>query len=167
MKKVKKVLALSLVAAMALLLAACGGSSGSDADSGGSGSEASFASPKVDINNGADFTIAYIPMSSGQEDFAVIVDGMKEALGCYPNAKLPTYDPGFDASKQIDMINECVTQGVNAIVINSMDSNALNSTIEEAEKAGVTVFSLNNGCNGTHAFHLMNSDYDSGYQTAE
>ncbi len=163
----KKALALTLAAALCVtMLAGCGDSDTDGAGDAGSGSTASFAQPKVDINSGDEFTIAYIPMSSGQEDFAVIVDGMTEALGCYPKANLTTYDPGFDVSTQIDLINECVTQGVNAIVINSMDSTALNSTIQAAEEAGVVVFSMNNGCNGTHAFHIMNSDYDSGYQTA-
>lgn len=171
MTKIKKVLALSLAALLTLSLVACSSSSstdsGSSAAGNGSASSSSYAKPKVDINNGDKFTIAYIPMSSAQEDFAVIVDGMKEALANYTNAKLLTYDAGFDANKQIQMINECVTQGVNAIIVNSMDSTALNSTIEAAEKAGVAVISLNNGCDGTHTFHIMNTDYDSGYAAAK
>jgi len=164
MKKTKKIAALCMALALCLaMLAGCGDSGDSgDADNG----EARTA-PVVDINNGAEATIAYIPMSSGQEDYPYIVQGMEEAIAMYPNVKLVTYDAGFDPTTQSDLLNECITQGVNAIFINSMDATALNTTIAEAEAQGITVISINNGCSGVHTAHIMNTDYQAGYQAAE
>lgn len=164
MKKTKRILAMLMALALCLaMLAGCG--EGDDSNAAGGG-EAKTA-PVVDINNGAAATIAYIPMSSGQEDYAYIVQGMEEALGLYPNVRLVTYDAGFNPTTQSDLLNECITQGVNAIFINSMDATALNGTIAEAEAQGITVISINNGCSGVHTAHIMNTDYNAGYEAAE
>ena len=133
------------------------------------GSTAAFAAeePFVDINNGEKATIVYIPMSTGQEDFKYIVAGMEEAIGLYPNVELVTYDAGFNPTTQSDLLNECITQGVDAIFINSMDATALNSTLQEAEEAGIVVISINNGCTAVHTAHIMNTDYQAGWDAAE
>jgi ABC-type sugar transport system substrate-binding protein len=162
----KKALAMIMaIACCRLTLAGCG-SKETTGNNDGSQSAVKTA-PLVDINNGAEAKIAYIPMSTGQEDYSVIVGGMQEALTLYPNVSFQTYDAGFNPTNQIDLINECVTQGVKVIIINSMDSTALNSTIASAEAAGVSVITLNNGATGAHSFHIMNSDYDSGWAAAE
>ena len=165
MKLNRKLIALGMSAILCLgLLTGCGDSTDAG-DTAGSGEPRT--TPAVDINNGEEASIAYIPMSSGQEDYAYIVAGMQEALEMYPNVKLLTYDAGFNPTTQSDLLNECITQGVNAIFINSMDATALNSTIAQAEAAGITVISLNNGCSGTHTAHIMNTDYYAGYNAAE
>lgn len=162
----KKVLSLIMMSVLCLVLLVGCNSSENSGNSDSSGNEA-IATPIVDINNGQAAKIAYIPMSTGQEDYSVIHDGMQEALTLYPNVEFLTYDAGFNPTTQIDLINECITQGVNVIIINSMDSTALNSTIAAAEEAGVAVITLNNGATGPHSFHIMNSDYDSGWAAAE
>jgi ribose transport system substrate-binding protein len=164
MKKFRKILALVLVTLLAVaLMAGC-------SNDGGSGAEAKPAAktqPIIDINNGAACKMAYIPMGAGQEDFPVILQGMQEAIALYPNVTLDTYDAGFNPSNQINLLNECITQGVNVIFINSMDATALNSTIAKAEEAGIIVISINNGCSGVHTAHIQNTTYDAGYEAAE
>lgn len=162
--KAKKILALVLALALCTALLAGCGSSG---DSGSAAAPAAKDKPVIDINNGAACKMAYIPMGAGQEDFAVILEGMKEAIALYPNVKLDTYDAGFNPSEQINLINECITQGVNVIFINSMDATALNSTIAAAEEAGIAVISINNGCSGVHTAHIQNTTYDAGYEAAK
>lgn len=167
----KRVKVLSVILALALclaLLVSCGSSEKAGQKGGDGGGETkALTEPVADINNGAKAKIAYIPMSTGQEDYSVIVEGMKEALTLYPNVEFLTYDAGFDPTKQIDLINECITQGVNVIIVNSMDSTALNSTIISAEEAGVAVITLNNAATAPHALHIMNADYASGWEAAE
>ena len=131
MKKFRKILALVLVTLLAVaLMAGCSNDGGSSADT----KTAAKTKPVIDINNGAACKMAYIPMGAGQEDFPVILKGMQEAIALYPNITLDTYDAGFNPSNQINLLNECITQGVNVIFINSMDATALNSTIAKAER---------------------------------
>lgn len=164
MKKTKRFLSLLMICALcAILMAGCG----SESDSGGSSASAELTAPVTDINNGDAATIAYIPMGAGQEDYSVILSGMQEALGMYDNVTLLTYDPAFDTTTQINIMNECINQGIDAIICNSLDSTALNSTIAEAEAAGIPVITLNNGASGTHTAHIMNTDYVAGWSTAE
>ena len=59
-------------------------------------------------------------------------------------------------------MNECITQGVNVIFLNAMDATALNSTIAEAEEAGIVVITINNGASGPHTAHIQNTTYDAG-----
>ena len=165
MKKFTKILALVLVTLLAAgLLAGCGSDNGT---AGGDAKPAAKTAPVIDINAGAACKMAYIPMGAGQEDFPVILKGMQEAIALYPNVTLDTYDAGFNPNNQINLLNECITQGVNVIFINSMDATALNSTIAKAEEAGIVVISINNGCSGVHTAHIQNTTYDAGYEAAE
>ena len=164
MKKIRNILAVVLAVLFVVgMMAGCGSDSGS-----GTGTQtAARTAPVIDINNGAACKMAYIPMGAGQEDFPVILKGMQEAIALYPNITLDTYDPGFNPNNQINLLNECITQGVNVIFINSMDATALNSTIAAAEEAGIVVISINNGCSGVHTAHIQNTTYDAGYEAAE
>ena len=160
----KKLLVISLTLILVLgLLAGCSGSGNTGADT----QTATKTTPAIDINNGKACKMAYIPMGAGQEDFPVILQGMQEAIALYPNITLDTYDPGFNPNNQINLLNECITQGVNVIFINSMDATALNSSIADAEKAGIVVISINNGCSGVHTAHIQNTTYDAGYEAAK
>jgi len=155
-------IAFAFVLAMTMF-AGCGSSDGS----GEEAAAETHAAPIVDINGGAACKMAYIPMGAGQEDFPVILQGMQEAIQLYPNITLDTYDAGFNPSNQIDLMNECITQGVNVIFLNAMDATALNSTIAEAEEAGIPVITINNGASGVHTAHIQNTTYDAGYEAAE
>ncbi|MBR3396477.1 MAG: sugar ABC transporter substrate-binding protein [Lachnospiraceae bacterium] len=163
MKKNKLIALVIACVLAAAMMAGCG-------SSGGAGEEAAVETheaPIVDINNGAACKMAYIPMGAGQEDFPVILQGMQEAIQLYPNITLDTYDAGFNPSNQIDLMNECITQGVNVIFLNAMDATALNSTIAEAEAAGIPVITINNGASGVHTAHIQNTTYDAGYEAAQ
>ena len=164
MTKIRNILAVVLAVLFVVgMMAGCGSDSGS-----GTGTQtAARTAPVIDINNGAACKMAYIPMGAGQEDFPVILKGMQEAIALYPNVTLDTYDAGFNPSNQINLLNECITQGVNVIFINSMDTTALNSTIAKAEEQGIVVISINNGCSGVHTAHIQNTTYDAGYEAAE
>jgi ABC-type sugar transport system substrate-binding protein len=165
----KKVIMLMLALALSLSLASCGQNPSAPADtSGGSdaGTALDFKNPKVDIRS-EDFTIAFIPLSTAQENVPVLLQGMEDALAVYPNAKLQTYDAQFNPNTQISLINECVTQGVDGIIVYAADATALNSTIKEAEEAGVVVFTMNTGCTGDRTAHILNSDYKAGWEAAE
>ncbi|MDR2354799.1 MAG: substrate-binding domain-containing protein, partial [Clostridiales Family XIII bacterium] len=169
MKRKSLLLALVLALAFTAALAFSGCSQDSDTAAASAdettapqtGSPGDFTAPKVDIRND-DFTIAFIPLSTAQENVPILLQGMEDALAVYPNAKLQTYDAQFDPNTQISLINECVTQGVDGVIVYAADATALNSTIKEAEAAGVVVFTMNTGCTGDRTAHILNSDYKAG-----
>ena len=163
--KTSKLFATVLVIVLALCLLVGCGSSG--AGTAAETKAETHDKPIIDINGGAACKMAYIPMGAGQEDFPVILKGMQEAIALYPNITLDTYDAGFNPSNQIDLMNECITQGVNVIFLNAMDATALNSTIAEAEEHGIVVITINNGASGVHTAHIQNTTYDAGYEAAE
>jgi len=159
----KKFLAVCLVVVLCVALMAGCGSGGAD---GAADAVETKSAPVVDINNKATCKMAYVPMGAGQEDYPVIMNGMKEAITLYPNIELLTCDPGFNPTNQIDAMKEYINQEVDVIFINAMDGNALNSTIAEAEEAGIVVISINNGVEGVHTAHIQNTTYDAGYDAA-
>ena len=160
----KKIVSICLVLVLCVaLMAGCS----SDNSGNVAGNTTAKTAPAVDINNGAECKMAYIPMGAGQEDYPVILKGMQEAIALYPNVSLVTCDPGFNPTNQIDMMKEFINQEVDVIFINAMDGNALNSTIAEAEEAGIVVMSINNGVEGNHTAHIQNTTYDAGYEAAK
>jgi ribose transport system substrate-binding protein len=93
--------------------------------------------------------------------------GLKYGVKFYPNVNLKFFDGGYDVNNQISQINDCVTQGYDAIIIECMDTEALNGAIGDAEAAGVPVISVNQGVSGVHTLHIQGSDYKAGWQAAE
>jgi len=162
MKKFKKILCLIMALAMCVtLFAACGDSDAAQSDGGGK-----YSSLAKDITS-ENIEIAYIPLSASGETVTMSMQGFDYALSGYPNVHYTVYDPQFDVTTQLDMLNECITQGVDAVLIQTADTTALNSAITEAEEAGIPVFTQNTGCSGIRTVHTTNSDYNSGYQAAE
>jgi ribose transport system substrate-binding protein len=180
--KRKKLLALIMCLALALVFAAgCdnSGSGGGDA-AADSGTEAEgdatvgAAFDGKDVyglrykpagqtkGDPADVKIAYIPLSTAGVTNSMVQAALEEQIVFYPNISIEYFDPMYDLSKQITMINECVTQGFDAIMLEAADTEALNVTIADAEAAGVPVVTINVGASGLHTLHVQGNDYSSG-----
>ncbi|MDR2088130.1 MAG: sugar ABC transporter substrate-binding protein, partial [Clostridiales Family XIII bacterium] len=175
----KKLLALLMSLALVVVFAAgCGGSSDEDAAAGGdnaaggddAAATASFEGKDVYgflTGTPADVKIAYIPLSTAGITNSMVQKATEEQIIFYPNIKIDHFDPGYDLSKQISMINECVTQGYDAIMLEALDTEALNTTIADAEAAGVPVITINVGASGVHSLHVQGNDYKSGEQAGQ
>ena len=166
MKK-SRIISLLLAAAMLFSLAclsACGDSG--DAAPADSASGAALAEKAKDIST-EEVKIAYIPLSASGDTVTMTLEGFNYAIAGYPNVSIQVFDPQFDVTKEIEYMNECITQGFDAIIVQSADTTALNQTITEAEEAGITVLTQNTGCAGIRTVHVTNSDYNSGYQAAQ
>ncbi|MDR2356145.1 MAG: sugar ABC transporter substrate-binding protein [Clostridiales Family XIII bacterium] len=110
----------------------------------------------------ADVKIAYIPLSTAGVTNSMVQKALEEQIVFYPNITIEYFDPMYDLNKQISMINECVTQGFDAIMLEAADTEALNITIADAEAAGVPVVTINVGASGLHTLHVQGNDYSSG-----
>ncbi|MDR1573709.1 MAG: sugar ABC transporter substrate-binding protein [Clostridiales Family XIII bacterium] len=165
----KKVLVLIVSLAMvAVFTAGCGGSNGGDASGGdaadGAGAAAFVGKDIYGFQTGtpAETKIAFIPLSTAGVTNSMVQASLAEQLIFYPNITVTYFDPMYDLNKQMSMINECVTQGYDAIMLEASDTEALNTTIADAEAAGVPVITINVGASGLHTLHVQGNDYKSG-----
>jgi ABC-type sugar transport system substrate-binding protein len=169
----QRVLILLSVLAVAgvFTLTGCGGGGG-DSDAAATEEAATDAGGIAPLGNGKDIfnepiKIAHVALSTAGITNVLIQKGINEQLVLYPNVEVSYFDAMYDINKQISLINECVTQGFDAILIEPLDTEALNLTIMEAESAGVPVITVNTGASGLHTLHMQGSDYKAGWRSAE
>ena len=112
--------------------------------------------------------IAYIPMSTAGQTNMIVKLAFEDTIDPYKDTiTLDWFDPGYDTQTMITMINDAVTQGYDCIITEVMDAVSLAGPIEEAEKAGVPVITLNSGVEAVHTMHLRGVDYLSGWKAGE
>ncbi len=180
MKKLKKVLAMLLAAAMVVaLLAGCDSGSGGEASPSpapsssepaqapeGGGAAALSITPKV---LGEDqIKIAYIPISTAGVTNRMVELAFNDTKDAYGDTvTVDFFDPGYDAQKQITMVNDAVNQGYDCILLECADPVSLATPVAEAEAAGVPVITLNLNAETPHTLHLRGVDYQAGWKAAE
>ncbi|NLO98508.1 MAG: sugar ABC transporter substrate-binding protein [Peptococcaceae bacterium] len=169
MKNKKKVISLILAVLMLVsltLITGCSSGSepaGSEAP-GGEGGGASLQGKNIEQES---LKIAFIPLSTSGVACAMELKGMEDQLSVYPNIELVTFDPQYDPSKQVAMIEECITQGFDAILIEPMDPETVGIAIKNAEDAGIPVCTVNLQVSQPHALGIKGSDYMAGQVGAE
>lgn len=154
----KKFIAIILALVMVFSLVACGGGASDDASAG----------KQLKVLGTDEIKIAYIPMSTAGVTNMIVKLAFDETIDAYKDTVTVDYfDPAYDTEKMITMINDAVTQGYDCIITEVMDPVSLSKPIEEAEKAGVPVITLNSGVQAVHTLHLRGVDYLSGWKAAE
>ena len=111
--------------------------------------------------------IAFIPMSTAGQVNTIVQQAADEVMATYSTVTINFFDAGFDPNTQITLINECITQGYDAIVMECADSTAVGPVIAEAEEAGVNVITVNLGCETVHTMHVKCDSYSGGWVSAE
>jgi ABC-type sugar transport system substrate-binding protein len=142
-----------------LTLAACG-SDGSGSSNEGSSDGALSLSGK-DISKDT-VKVAYIPMSMGGQTNELAKVAVADVQAAYPNLEVQYLEAERDAAKQNQLIQECIAQGFDAIIMEATDGEAVGPTIEQAEQAGIAVITSNVGSPALHTLHIENSSYQSG-----
>ncbi len=131
----KKILSLFLCASLAAtMLAGCGGSSSSEGSTGASG-EASGN------------TIAIVPKSAGNPYNEKEVDGFKEIVEAEGYNCIVQYPDAATADAQITVIQNLISQKVDAIMVAGNDTNALQSVLQQAMNAGIKVGNFDSSVN--------------------
>ena len=86
----------------------------------------------------------------------------------YPNVFLDYKDAEYNPNKQVTLIEEAITQGYDAILLECMDPVAVNDAIDRAEAAGIPVITTNAAEPFTvHSLHIAGADYSSGWKGGE
>ena len=179
MKKAMKTIAILLAIIMAFgLLASCDkkddasdtADSATDAvDNAGSTSAGNDRPAPVgkDIYNDT-IKIAQISISTAGPVNRLYRMALEEQLLRYPNIQLDIRDAEYNPTRQITLIQEAITQGYDAILIEAMDPFALNDAVAEAEDAGIPVISLNAARPLTpHSLHMAGADHATGWTSGE
>jgi len=163
----KKTLAILLAVVMVFTLAACSGGAGAGTESS-AGAESSApaegsAESSAPAEGGAESSAASGSATEAPAGGADVADGdisivMSEyamlspffvaaAYGYMEQAqnmglKATVMDAGNVLQRQIDMIDDAISQGADAVIIIPMDSDALGAAVLKCNEAGIPVFSI-------------------------
>jgi ABC-type sugar transport system substrate-binding protein len=164
MRKSKlSVLVIAIVMAAAMILVGCGGSPDTNptpsSDTETSGDSISLTGKNITEEA---LKVAYIPMSMQGQTNELAKIAVKDVQLAYPKLEVQYFEAERDAVKQNQLINECISQGFDAIILEATDGEAIGSTMEAAEKAGIPVITSNVGSPALHTLHIENSSYQSG-----
>jgi ABC-type sugar transport system substrate-binding protein len=164
--KVVKIIAASLALIMAFgVLASCesGDNPSGPANEGVSSVALGGA---VDIYN-TPIKISVISISTAGVVSKLYQDAMKEQASLYPNVTLEFKDSEYNPNRQITLIEEAITQGFNAIILEAMDPVATNEAIEQAERAGIPVLTVNGAQpSALHSMNIAGAPYFAGWESA-
>jgi ribose transport system substrate-binding protein len=141
--------------AVAILTAACSGGTTPSATGGASQSPAGSGSQPA----GGSYTIGY---SNG----GGVGNGFREEQVCTAKAQalssgevstLTTIHRNTDAAGQLSDIRDLIAKGVNAIVFNPNDPEALNPALKEAHDAGIVTVSVDAYVTDPNTYNLYNN----------
>jgi rhamnose transport system substrate-binding protein len=115
-----------LVASLALVTSACGGSSSGGA-SGGSG------------GSGGDISVTFLPKNLGNPYFDTSDKGGKTAVGEFGGTFKEVGPDQASPDAQVPFINTAAQQGTKALVVSANDPKAIGSALNQARQAGTKV----------------------------
>ena len=97
-------------------------------------------------SNDSEYTIAVIPKGLGHQFWKTVKSGA-DAAGSEMNAEILWNGPAkeTEVAKQISIVQDMISRGVDAIVMAACDENALIDTIQQAVDAGITVVTIDSG----------------------
>lgn len=152
---------LILLAALAVALTACGTGADTGGDTGTD--DTSTATDAAGATEGGTVGLA---LSTLQNPFFVTLrDGAQEAAD-EAGIELVVADAQDDAQTQADDLQNFVSQGVDVIVVNPVDSAAVVPSIEAANEAGIPVVTVDRGAEGGDIASHIASDNVLGGQLA-
>ena len=168
MKSLKRILFLILTVVMAAsLLAGCNSKSSTSSDTSGSSDGTALQANVGKDPNKDTIKIADIPLSMLGSLNIPVTKAFEEALSQFPNVEVDRFEAKYDTTTQISIVNECVAQGYDAIILETADPAALANAVTAAEDAGIPVITNNVTCQAVHTVHVQMSDYQAGQSAAE
>ena len=85
-----------------------------------------------------------VSMALFDDNFLTVLrNGMEEYAGTLEGVELQVEDAQNDVAKQLDQINNFIAQGVDAIIVNPVDTSATQAMSDAAEAAGVPLVYVN------------------------
>ncbi|MCZ8466974.1 substrate-binding domain-containing protein [Streptococcus uberis] len=159
MKCIKKLGFLALFLSMVLLLGACGKT--------GLGNSSTSSSKEVTKKAAKDLKLGVSISTTNNPYFVAMKDGLDKFAG-EKKVSLKVADAQDDAARQADDIQNFISQNVDAILINPVDSKAVVSSIKAANSANIPVILIDRGSEGGDVLTTVASDnVEAGKMAAE
>lgn len=158
----KKYFAMVMATIALFWLAACSlesGSGSSNTPASGAGSDAKPAAVSGEKTIG-------LSISTLNNPFFVTLNDAAKTKADSLQAKLTVVDAQNDASKQAADVEDLIQQSVKLIIINPVDSAAVASAIESANKAGIPVITVDRSADGGKVISHIASDNKAGGKLA-
>ncbi|WP_341962272.1 ribose ABC transporter substrate-binding protein RbsB [Planococcus maritimus] len=150
----KKMLLMFVLLAMMVLAACSMEAPGSDSEETTGGEDA-----------GGDYTIGFSISTLNNPFFVTLSEGA-EAKASEMGASLSVVDAQDDASKQASDVEDLIQQGVDMILINPVDSEAVASAVESANNANIPVITVDRSAEGGEVVSHIASDNTAGGEMA-
>ncbi|WP_431801057.1 substrate-binding domain-containing protein [Halobacillus andaensis] len=157
MKRLIKSTSILLVTIFMLLLAAC---SGNNETSGQENESADNSGGQEDLKIGLTLNNLanpfFVSMSDAAEEYA-------DEMG----AEMIVQAADADLAKQTSQIEDFITQGVDLILLNAVDSEGIAGAVAQADAAGIPVISVDVGADGGIDGTVTSDNYQAGVLAAE
>ncbi|MFC4652093.1 substrate-binding domain-containing protein [Lactococcus nasutitermitis] len=148
MRNLKKIILTAVATAALVTLAACGGTGLSN----GSGNNSSTSHKKP-----SELKIG-VSISTTNNPYFVSMDNAITKMAKKDGAKVTISDAQNDSATQLNDVQNFVSQNVDAILINPVDSDAVVPAIKAANNAHIPVICMDRGANGGTVLATVASD---------
>lgn len=154
--KMKKLLTLIMSLALVLSVSACGGAQ----------KEASTPANTPAAEDDKTITIGCCVMDLSNEVFVQYAEGYDQFVeDCKGKVKINLVDGGGDVATQVKAIEDFINMGVDGIMLNALDTSAVEDVIKQATDAGIIVGVYPSMENVT--FNFVFDEYDWGFTEGE
>lgn len=141
MKKLSRILALTLSLAMALFLVACGNTAAPEEPAEAEETEAAETEETADAGAaGLKIGATYYSL---QNEFTMRMDNQAKKWAEANGVDYTGYDGNYDAATQLQQVETMIQDGVDAIVLNPQDADACAACVEAAVEAGIPIVGVN------------------------
>lgn len=106
--------------------------------------------------------IAWIPTNATEANGTAWGAGIKKEAAYWGNVSVDVYDGQKSADIQTTLINDCIAQGYDGIIIQTWNKAALTPAIEDAEAAGIPVMCINMDSDAVCHGLVSMTDYEAG-----
>lgn len=149
MKSLKKWCLVALSLSLIVVLGACGKT--------GLGNSSGNGSKTVTKKDAKDLKLG-VSISTTNNPYFVALKGGLEKKAKETKVSMKVADAQNDAARQVDDIQNFISQNVDAILVNPVDSDAVVPAIKAANNANIPVILMDRGSNGGKALTTVASD---------
>ncbi len=157
----KKILALMMVLVLSISLVACGGNK----DNGKTPETPPSENPETPKAGEDKFTVGFVISTQTNPFFVTLKDGA-EAKAKELGVELIVLDSQDDSAKAAANMEDLITRGVDLILVNPTDSDAIVNSVIAANEADIPVITVDRSSNGGDVLSYIASDNIAGGKMA-
>jgi ribose transport system substrate-binding protein len=114
--------------------------------------------PTIARADGKAIKLGYNVATLANPFFQGMTKGVVDAAKKYPNITLINTNANGDANTQSTMVIDLINQGVDALILNPINANSIVPVVQQANKKGIPVFTLDRGAAGGDMANFLETD---------